>query len=508
MENRIRVRFAPSPTGPLHIGGVRTALYNYLFAKKQGGDFILRIEDTDQARFVPGAEEYIIESLEWCGIKFDEGVHVGGPYAPYRQSERKDIYRQYADQLIANGHAYYAFDSAEELEAKRKEYESQKQTFQYGVANRNSMKNSHTMSDSEVKQKIDSGEHYVIRIKIPEQTTVIVNDLIRGKVIVASSMLDDKVLFKSDGLPTYHLANVVDDYLMKISHVIRGEEWLPSAPLHVLLYRFLGWEDDMPLFAHLPLLLKPDGNGKLSKRDGDKLGFPVFPLKWTDPKSGEVSSGYRESGYFPEAVVNLLALLGWNPGTEQEIFTMDELIEAFSLERVGKSGSKFDPEKAKWFNHQYLSKKADGDVAELFSVILKEKGIEAGHDFVARVCHLVKERVHFVHEFWAQTSFFFEAPKAFDEKSVKDKWKENSSQYVAEVKELIISAPEFAAAPLKEYVSNYIQEKQYSMGVVMNALRISIVGASIGPDLFEIISMIGKEETLQRIEFALRNIKK
>ncbi len=508
MENRIRVRFAPSPTGPLHIGGVRTALYNYLFAQKLGGDFILRIEDTDQARFVPGAEEYIIESLAWCGIKFSEGVHVGGPYAPYRQSERKNIYRQYADQLIENGHAYYAFDTSEELEAKRKEYDSKKQTFQYCPANRDTMKNSLSMTDAEVKQKIESGEHYVIRIKIPDHTTVIVNDLIRGKVIVDSSMLDDKVLFKSDGLPTYHLANVVDDYLMKISHVIRGEEWLPSAPLHVLLYRFLGWENEMPFFAHVPLLLKPDGNGKLSKRDGDKLGFPVFPLRWTDPKTKDVSSGYRESGYFPEAMVNIIALLGWNPGTEQELFSMEELIQAFSLERVGKSGSKFDPEKAKWFNHQYLLKKSDEEIANLFSVIVKEKGIQAGHDQLVKISHLAKERIHFVSELWAQTSFFFEAPKTFDEKAVKDKWKETSSQLVAEAKDVIIGAADFAAAPLKTTVSNFIQEKKYSMGLVMNALRIAIVGASLGPDLFEIISLIGKEETIRRIDFALANIRK
>ena len=507
MERKIRVRFAPSPTGPLHIGGVRTALYNYLFAKKFGGDFILRIEDTDQARFVPGAEEYIIESLNWCGIKFDEGIHIGGQYAPYRQSERKEIYRQYADQLIENDSAYYAFDSAEELDAKRKEYESKKQTFQYSSANRSSMNNSLTLKDSEIKQKISNGGLYVIRLKIPENKTIEVNDLIRGKVMVDSSQLDDKVLFKSDGLPTYHLANVVDDFLMKVTHVIRGEEWLPSAPLHVLLYTYLGWENEMPQFVHLPLLLKPDGKGKLSKRDGDRLGFPVFPLKWTDPKTGEISSGYRESGYFPEAVVNMLALLGWNPGTEKELFSMEELIQAFSFDRVGKSGSKFDPEKAKWFNHQYLLKKSNEEIANLFAKILEEKGINSDHSYILKVCNLVKERVNLVSELWAQSSFFFEAPKIFDKKTVKDKWKENSAQFVAEAKEIINNVSDFSATLLKESISKYVQEKQLGMGQVMNALRICIVGASVGPDLFEIIGMLGKEETIRRIDFALQTLK-
>jgi glutamyl-tRNA synthetase len=508
MEKKIRVRFAPSPTGPLHIGGVRTALYNYLFAKKLGGDFILRIEDTDQNRFVPGAEEYIVESLEWCGIKFDEGVHMGGSYAPYRQSERKDIYRQYADILILKGYAYYAFDTTEELEAKRKEYESIKQTFQYSSANRSSMKNSLVLSHSEVKQKIECGESFVIRIKIPEKETIEVNDLIRGKVNADSSQLDDKVLYKSDGLPTYHLANVVDDYLMKITHVIRGEEWLPSAPLHVLLYRYLGWENEMPKFAHLPLLLKPDGNGKLSKRDGDKLGFPVFPLKWVDPKTGEISSGYRESGYFPEAVVNILALLGWNPGTEQELFSMEELIQSFSLERVGKSGSKFDLEKAKWFNHQYLIKKSNEELAALFSSILETKEINADREYLIKIIGLVKERVNFARELWSQSFFFFETPKAFDEKAIKDKWKENSSQLVLEIKDIIANASLDSAFQLKETLSNYIHEKQYNTGQIMNALRICMVGTLLGPDLFEIISLLGKAESLKRLDFALQTIKK
>ena len=508
MEQKVRVRFAPSPTGPLHIGGVRTALYNYLFAKKSGGDFILRIEDTDQTRFVPGAEEYIIESLNWCGIKFDEGVHTGGPHAPYRQSERKEIYKQYAEKLINSGFAYYAFDTPCELDVKRKEYEARKQTFQYGSANRNLMRNSLTLSEEEVTQKISSGEHYVIRIKIPENETIEVNDLIRGKVKVDSLQLDDKILFKSDGLPTYHLANVVDDYLMKITHVIRGEEWLPSAPLHVLLYRYLGWENEMPQFAHLPLLLKPDGNGKLSKRDGDRLGFPVFPLQWTDPKTNELYSGYREAGYFPEAVVNMLALLGWNPGSEQEIFSMQELVQAFSLDRVGKSGSKFDPEKAKWFNHQYLMKKPDEEITGLFTKILEENAVKADHSYILKVCGMMKERVNFVNELWAQTSFFFQAPKTFDEKSVKDKWKEDSAQIISGIKEIIINTPDFLPVVLKENINDHIRVKQLNMGQAMNTLRICIVGKSFGPDIFEIISILGKDEVCNRIDFALKTLPK
>ena len=508
MERKVRVRFAPSPTGPLHIGGVRTALYNYLFAKKLGGDFILRIEDTDQGRYVPGAEDYIVESLTWCGIKFDEGVHVGGSYAPYRQSERKDIYKQYSNSLVEKGYAYYAFDTAEELEAKRKECEAQKQTFQYCSANRNSLKNSLSLNNDEVTQKLNNNEHYVVRIKIPDSEKVIVHDLIRGEVVVDSSQLDDKVLFKSDGMPTYHLANVVDDYLMKITHVIRGEEWLPSAPLHVLLYKYLGWVNEMPQFAHLPLLLKPDGNGKLSKRDGDKLGFPVFPLKWVDPKTNEISSGYRESGYFPDAVVNMLALLGWNPGTEQEMFSMEELVQSFSLERVGKAGSKFDFEKAKWFNHQYLIKQKNEDLLQIFKPILKENNVESSDDFVIKVIDLVKERVVFPKELWNQSSFFFKAPESYDEKSVKDKWKENYVTLMQQVIPVIEKAENTNAEFLKEKISSFINENQFGMGIVMNALRISIVGASSGPDLFKIIEMIGKEETVKRIKTAIEKIKK
>lgn len=508
MERKVRVRFAPSPTGPLHIGGVRTALYNYLFAKKLDGDFILRIEDTDQNRLVPGAEEYIVESLTWCGIKFDEGIHVGGSYSPYRQSERKNIYKQYSDFLVEKGFAYYAFDTAEELEAKRKECEAKKQTFQYCPANRNSMKNSLSLNKDETDQKISNNEHYVIRIKIPENEKITVHDLIRGEVVFNSSQLDDKVLFKSDGMPTYHLANVVDDHLMKITHVIRGEEWLPSAPLHVLLYKYLGWENEMPQFAHLPLLLKPDGNGKLSKRDGDKLGFPVFPLKWVDPKTGEVSSGYRESGYFPDAVVNMLALLGWNPGTEQELFSMKELIRSFSLERVGKSGSKFDFEKAKWFNHQYLIKRKNEELLQIFKPILKENNIENSDDFILEVIDLVKERVSFPKELWEQSYFFFKAPESYDERSVKDKWKENSPLLMQQIISVIESTENTNAEFLKEKISTVINEKQLGMSAVMNALRICIVGASSGPEIFKIIEMIGKKETLNRIENAIAKIKK
>lgn len=508
MKQKVRVRFAPSPTGPLHIGGVRTALYNYLFAKQNGGDFILRIEDTDQGRYVPGAEEYIIESLKWCGIKFNEGVHVGGDCAPYRQSERKDIYKQYADLLIEKGYAYYAFDTADKLEAKRKEYESQKKTFQYGIETRLSMINAFSLNASGVQEKINNSEPYVIRIKIPENEKIYVTDLIRGEVVVDTTQLDDKVLFKSDGMPTYHLANVVDDYLMKITHVIRGEEWLPSAPLHVLLYKYLDWESSMPQFAHMSLLLKPDGNGKLSKRDGDKLGFPVFPLRWTDPFNGEVSSGYRESGYFPEAVVNMLALIGWNTGTEQELFSMDELIQSFSLERLGKSGSKFDFEKAKWFNHQYLLKKTNEELLSYYKPVLAENNIVCDDAYVLKIIDLVKERVNFPKELWKQSSFFFKAPESYDEKSVKDKWKENSALQMEQVIPVIESSSAFDAVSLKEKVSSFINKKQLGMGQVMNALRICLVGASAGPDLFTIIEMLGREETVRRIKSAVEKIKK
>ena len=418
---KVRVRFAPSPTGPLHIGGVRTALYNYLFAKKNGGDLLLRIEDTDQGRFVPGAEEYIIEAFRWLGIKFDEGVGIGGAHAPYRQSERKELYRKYADELIDKGFAYYAFDSAADLEAKRKECEAVKKTFQYDVNSRMQMCNSLTLSKEEVEKRINGGEQYVIRFKYPENVDVVVDDLIRGLVKINTSLLDDKVLYKSDGMPTYHLANVVDDHLMEITHVIRGEEWLPSVPLHAMLYKAFGWE--APRFAHLPLLLKPDGNGKLSKRDGDRLGFPVFPLEWHDPKSGEISSGYREKGYLPEAVINFLALLGWNSGTEQEFFTLDELVERFSIEKISKSGAKFDLEKAKWFNHHYIQLLPDEKLAEQLLPVLAEKNIELPFEKVVSGVAMIKERVHFTTELWEQCHYLFEAPKSYDEQAIKKRWK-------------------------------------------------------------------------------------
>ncbi|MEI7595285.1 MAG: glutamate--tRNA ligase [Bacteroidota bacterium] len=507
MERKVRVRFAPSPTGPLHIGGVRTALYNYLFAKKHGGDFLLRIEDTDQTRFVPGAEEYIIESMNWLGIPFSEGVGIGGPHAPYKQSERKPLYKQYADDLIAKGFAYYAFDSGEELENIRKSMEAEKKTFIYNAATRGMMKNSFTLSEAEVNQKLAAGEQFVIRFKIPDNEEVLVNDIIRGEVRVHSAQLDDKVLFKSDGMPTYHLANVVDDYLMEITHVIRGEEWLPSAPLHVLLYRSLGWENKMPQFAHLPLLLKPDGNGKLSKRDGDRLGFPVFPLQWKDPKSGEISSGYRESGYFPDAVVNILAFLGWNPGTTQEVFSLEELVEAFSLERVGKAGAKFDLEKAKWFNHHYLVNLSAEQVAEKFIPILKEKGIEVSKEKAATICGMVKERAHFISELWAQSSFFFIAPDSYDEQVIKKKWKEETPELLRKSISFFQDSANFEAQPLHDAFMEFLTSIGVGPGQIMNIIRLALVGSSSGPDLFAIMNLLGKEETVDRLNRALETIK-
>jgi len=502
----VRVRFAPSPTGPLHIGGVRTALYNYLFAKKQGGKFILRIEDTDQGRFVEGAEKYIVESLEWSGITFDEGVHIGGPFAPYRQSDRKEIYHQYAFQLMQSGYAYYAFDTPEELDALRKEYELRKETFQYGPLTRIGLKNSLTLSADEVKNLLDSGIHYVIRIKIPEQEIITVHDLIRGLVQVDSSLLDDKVLFKSDGMPTYHLANVVDDYLMKISHVIRGEEWLPSAPLHFLLYKYLGWSDVMPEFAHLPLLLKPDGNGKLSKRDGDRLGFPVFPLQWTDPKSGEISSGYRESGYLPDAFINMLAFLGWNPGTEQELFTKDELINAFSIERVSKSGAKFDLEKAHWFNHQYMAQLSASQLAKLFIPILVEKDIEICTDYVEEVCELIKDRVILIPDLWKQSHFFFLDPESYDEKVVAKIWKPETPTLLREYAEILEAVVPFSSQNIHDRTTEFVQNKGIGMGQLMNPFRLTIVGTNAGPGMFDMAQVIGKEYIIPRILRAVETI--
>ncbi len=504
-DRKVRVRFAPSPTGPLHMGGVRTALYNYLFAKKHGGDFLLRIEDTDQTRFVPGAEEYIMESLEWCGIKVDEGIREGGQFGPYKQSERREIYKKFASQLIESNNAYYAFDSAEELDSYRKAAEEKKETFTYNPATRNGLKNSLALSADEVKQRIESGEAYVIRFKMPENEEVVMQDIIRGEVKVLTSTLDDKVLFKSDGLPTYHLANIVDDHLMEISHVIRGEEWLPSLPLHVLLYKALGWNDTKPEFAHLPLLLKPTGNGKLSKRDGDKLGFPVFPLFWKSP-TGETASGYREEGYFADAFVNLLALLGWNPGTEQEIFTMDELVSQFSLERVTKSGSKFDPKKAEWFNHQYMVQRSNADLAELFKPILAEKGVTTSDENIQKVIAMIKERANFAKDFWEQSAFFFTAPETYDAKMVKKQWKENTPAIMADVKDIIANVKDFNAVNAKAEVVAYIEAKEIGFGAVMNALRLSVVGAGKGPDLFEIIEIVGQEESARRIEKAIAEI--
>jgi glutamyl-tRNA synthetase len=506
-QQKVRVRFAPSPTGPLHIGGVRTALYNYLFAKKHGGDFLLRIEDTDQTRYVPGAEEYIMESLKWCGIHWDEGVGKEGPHAPYRQSERKELYRQYAFDLIEKGHAYYAFDTPDELEAMRQKMESQKENAQYDCHTRSHMKNSLTLTPEETHAWFISGQPYVVRYKMPENEEIVMNDLIRGTVRVNSSLVDDKVLFKSDGMPTYHLANVVDDYLMEISHVIRGEEWLPSLPLHAMLYRSMGWENRMPQFAHLPLLLKPDGNGKLSKRDGDRLGFPVFPLMWNDPKSGEISSGYRESGYFADGFVNMLAFLGWNPGTDQEIFSMEELVEAFTLERVGKSGSKFDPAKARWFNHQYLLSRSDNEVARLFDLLLKDKGIHEPMDRVEKVVSLVKDRVNFIHEIWDQSSFLFMAPQSYDEKTVEKKWKEDTPDILTQLTEILESQDDFSPEALDKVLHDFMEQYQVPAGKLMIGLRLSLVGAGIGPDLKQIMSFLGKEEVVSRVKNAVMKIK-
>lgn len=504
--DKVRVRFAPSPTGTLHIGGVRTALFNYLFAKRHGGDFLLRIEDTDQTRFVPGAEEYIVESLKWCGISPDEGFSVGGDAGPYRQSERADIYRDYAMKLVASGNAYYAYDTPEEMDALRTAYEAEKKTFIYNNETRKNLKNSLVLSALESDAIMATGVPFVVRFKMPENETVVIDDAIRGAVSFNTNDLDDKVLFKSDGLPTYHLANVVDDYLMQISHVIRGEEWLPSLPLHALLYKALGFEANMPIFAHLPLILKPVGKGKLSKRDGDKLGFPVFPLEWIDPKTGEVSMGYREEGYLPAAFVNLLAFLGWNPGTEQEIFSLEELSAAFSLEKVGRAGAKFDPEKAKWFNHQYINTSANEDLAGLFLPLLREKGIEANPAFVAEVIGLVKERVSFVQEFWEQSSFFFEAPTEYDAKVVKKRWKNQVPAQMTELTALLKTVEDFSSTNTEVVVKAWISENEYGMGAIMNAFRLAIVGAGKGPHLFDIIAMIGKEETIARMDRALSEL--
>jgi len=492
---QVRVRFAPSPTGPLHIGGVRTALYNYLFAKKNGGTFILRIEDTDQARFVAGAEEYIMESLKWCGIIVDEGIREGGNHSPYRQSDRKAIYRQYADILIEKGDAYYAFDTPEKLENLRSESEKAGETFIYNAEVREKLLNSISLNKTEWHEKLVNGEHYVIRYKMPYNEDIHFDDIIRGHIVVNSGTLDDKILFKSDGLPTYHLANIVDDHLMEISHVIRGEEWLPSLPLHIMLYRSFGWKS--PLFAHLPLLLKPDGKGKLSKRDGDRMGFPVFPLFWP---FGETAKGYREEGYYPEAFINMLALLGWNPGTEQEIFSMDDLIKTFSIDRVGKSGSRFDPEKAKWFNHHYLQNKTNSQLAIEFREYLRPHGYHIDTIRLETLVGLVKERVSFVKDIWEQTDFFFKAPETYDQDVIKKRWKEDSSALLLELRSLLVKTNDFSALNTESIIKAWIEEKGYNTGAIMNAFRLVIVGALRGPHMFDIISWIGKDETLKRID--------
>ena len=503
MERKVRVRFAPSPTGALHVGGVRTALFNYLFARRHGGDFLLRIEDTDQTRYVSGAEEYIINSLKWCGLHIDEGVGSGGTYGPYRQSERKALYKTYALQLVESGNAYYAFDTPEELDACRDACEGRKETFIYNALSRHNLKNSLHLSQGETEKALQSGFPYVIRFKMPENEELVLRDLIRGEVRFNTSLLDDKVLFKSDGMPTYHLANVVDDYLMQISHVIRGEEWLPSLPLHVLLYRSFGWENVMPAFAHLPLILKPVGNGKLSKRDGNSMGFPVFPLQWTDPATNEVWHGYREDGYFPEAFINMLALLGWNDGTDKEIFSLPELCEAFSLERVHKAGSRFDPEKAKWFNHKYLIEKSDAELALLLDRQLQEKGIRAAAGVLERICCLFKERANFVSDICNDCLFLFRAPESYEEKDVKKHWKEGSPALLKELYARLEQVAPFTAAHTEEGISAWITSGELGFGKVMNPFRIALVGTSKGPHLFDITELLGKEETLKRLKKAL-----
>lgn len=504
MSQNVRVRFAPSPTGPLHIGGVRTALFNYLFAKKHGGTFILRIEDTDQNRYVAGAEDYIRESLDWCGISYDEGPTKDGGYGPYRQSERKDMYHTYAQKLIDSGNAYYAFDTPESLDAHRKDHEANGKTFIYNWHNRLKLDNSLVLSQEETKQRIAAGDNYVIRFKSPQDEVLKLQDEIRGDMEIDTNILDDKILFKSDGMPTYHLANIVDDHLMEISHVIRGEEWLPSLALHLLLYRALGWT--APKFAHLPLILKPVGKGKLSKRDGDKLGFPVFPLQWQDPKSNEISSGYREDGYFAEAVVNMLAFLGWNPGTEQEIFSLEELIVAFDLKRVNKGGAKFDPEKTKWFQQQYMQETPVATIATAFSSLLTEKGVEATEGYTTQVVTLIKERAVFVEDLWTLGSYFFTAPTTFDEKASKKAWKEGTNAIMEEVKIILNGVNNFTTIEAQTALKAWIVDSELGFGKVMQPFRLSLVGAMQGPDVFDIATTIGKEETLRRIDYAIATL--
>ena len=506
MERKVRVRFAPSPTGPLHIGGVRTALYNYLFARQNGGTMILRIEDTDSHRFVPGAENYINEALAWLGIGIDEGVREGGNYGPYKQSERRDIYRKYVKQLLDAGKAYIAFDTPEELDAKRAEVKN----FQYDASTRMEMRNSLSLDEAQVKALIDAGENFVVRFKVEPNRNITVHDLIRGDVTINSSILDDKVLYKhADDLPTYHLANIVDDHLMEVSHVIRGEEWLPSAPLHVLLYEAFGWADTMPQFVHLPLLLKPDGKGKLSKRDGDRLGFPVFPLEWHDPKSGEVSSGYREAGYLPEAVINFLALLGWNPGDDREIMSMDELVRDFSFDHCSKSGAKFDYEKGKWFNHEYLINLDDATLARDFRPVLA-KHVNPDNfaaDYIEKAVGMVKNRVNFVKDLWDNAHFFFEAPTEYNQKDIKKRWKDDTPQRMAELIEILRGIDDFSSKNTEDIVLGWITKNGFHMGNVMNAFRLTVVGECKGPHMFDITELLGKEETIARIKRGIAEIK-
>ncbi|MFD2100173.1 glutamate--tRNA ligase [Flagellimonas iocasae] len=498
MSENVRVRFAPSPTGPLHIGGLRTALFNYLFAKKHNGTFILRIEDTDQNRYVEGAEAYIIEALNWCGIPFDEGPGKEGKFGPYRQSERKNLYKDYALQLIEKGKAYYAFDTAERLDFHRKDHEEKGKTFIYNWHNRLKLSNSLSLSTEEVKAKLEAGEDYVIRFKSPQDEELLLTDIIRGEIKIDTNILDDKVLFKSDGMPTYHLANIVDDHLMQITHVIRGEEWLPSLALHQLLYDAFEWK--APQFAHLPLIMKPVGKGKLSKRDGEKGGFPVFPLSWNQ------SQGYREAGFFPESVINFLALLGWNPGTEQEIFTLDELINSFSLERVNKSGARFDPEKNNWYNQQWLQRKSDADLAELFLQYLPSKNIETSKDYVTKVVSLIKERASFVSDFWELGNYFFETPTSYDEKAVKKQWKEDTPEIMNEVISILEAIDDFSSATIETTIKDWIGKKELSFGKVMPPFRLVIVGEMKGPHLFDILELIGKEESIHRIQIAISSL--
>ena len=507
-KRRVRVRFAPSPTGPLHMGGVRTALYNYLFARRAGGDFIIRIEDTDSHRYVPGAEEYIFDALQWCGIRADEGVREGGPHGPYRQSERKEIYLQYALRLVESGNAYYAFDTPEALDALRTEAEQRGDAFAYNYKVRGRLATSLAMTDEEVRARIERGDQWVIRFMMPENEIVRMDDLIRGHVEVNTSTLDDKVLYKSaDALPTYHLANIVDDHLMEVSHVIRGEEWLPSLPLHYLLYRAFGWEESQPEFAHLPLLLKPTGGGKLSKRDGDKMGFPVFPLFWKSPATGETARGYREDGYFPEAFINMLALLGWNPGTEQELFTMQELIDNFSLERVSKSGARFQPDKAKWFNAQYMHRKTDAELAEVYQPILREHGIEVSDEVAGKAAGIMKERAQLTTDLWDLTSYFFIAPTQYEEKQTRKYWKGDNPAILRKLRGVLEGIDDFSKENTERIVHAWIEEKGYGMGQVMNTLRLALVGAGKGPGMYDVTEFIGREETLRRIDYLLDNLK-